>query len=76
MRCVTEKRDTLPHGRRGRGRVSGQVVKRYDVWPRVSGSGLTEQRLCWQYMDEDMSEDAWDRLCDRLAGPICGTKGA
>jgi len=39
-------------------------------WPKPNAKQLIEQRLCWQYMDEEISEDDWDELCDRIAGPI------
>ena len=57
MRCVTAKREKSPPGRK-RGRVSGQVVKPYEVWPKVSAAGRIEQRLLWENLDADMSDSA------------------
>lgn len=75
MRCVTAKREKSPPGRK-RGRVSGQVVKPYDMWPKVSAAGRIEQRLLWENLDADMSEDEWFALCDRVAGRIPGGIGS
>lgn len=43
-------------------------MKPYEVWPKVSAAGKIEQRLLWEHMDADMSEDEWFELCDRVAG--------
>jgi hypothetical protein len=51
-------------------------VKPYEVWPKVSSAGKIEQRLLWEHMDADMSEDEWFELCDRVAGRIPGGLGA
>ena len=75
MRCVTAKREKSPPGRK-RGRVSGQAVKPYDMWPKVSAAGRIEQRLLWENLDADMSEEEWFALCDRVAGRIPGGLGS
>jgi hypothetical protein len=75
MSYVTVKLERSRPGRK-RGRVKGQVVKPYEVWPKVSAAGKIEQRLLWEHMDADMSEDEWFELCDRVAGRIPGGLGA
>jgi hypothetical protein len=52
------------------------VVKPYEVWPKVSAAGRIEQRLLWENLDADMSEDEWFALCDRVAGRIPGGIGS
>ena len=74
MRCVTAKREKSRPGRK-RGRVSGQVVKPYEVWPKVSAAGRIEQRLLWENLDADMSEDDRNAKIQEIAGKLKAAVG-
>lgn len=50
------------------GRVLAPMENR--PWWKPTPHHEVEQRLCWEYIDKDISEEEWDRLCDRLAGSV------
>jgi hypothetical protein len=51
----------------------GSAVKNAWKWPVVNARGRREQVVCWRYLDApDMSDDEWEDICDKEAGPIPG----
>ena len=53
---------------RSEGRVLAPLEHR--AWWKPAERDFVEQRLCWAYIDVDMSEEAWLELCDQEAGSI------
>ena len=56
------------HEARRDGRIIAPLEHR--MWWKPNTQQETEQRLCWQYIDSDITEEDWDELCDEIAGPI------